>query len=486
VPTLILNAGTSTPTSLVVQRAGKAPPRVVGAVTPSANGANRSSVRGEAKVMPVVLTTFIDTAAEAAIKAAIMNGAQISCSGDLLANLQTLCSIDSYVANMVVGSSPQLWDVSFTVNEVNASTILMKYAPGDTVTGESFTTATGKAYRDINGLVAFAGLNVKRDGHYDFNDSVALSPSTLVEGPATNIALWSRDLSNAAWVKTNMTAARTSVGADGVAASASRLTATAANGTCTQSVTLASSQRFQSAYIKRITGVGAIQMTTDGGGTWTTLTLGAGFTRLSIPAQTVTNPNFGFRIVTSGDAIDVDFVQNETGACMTSPISTTTLAVLRPADLWSFPYPFPPGESTFYMRFIERGTVLTPGGTQFLIANAASASPALAGSAPAGFYRTTHLNGTTVTSTLAAAPAYSDTVELMFHFNDDGSVDISQCINSGAITTATQSAALAKASAWSGLFFWPNGSSASVNGYVAFKSIKGVTGARTMVEMRAA
>jgi hypothetical protein len=83
------------PINLVVQRAGKAPPRVVGTVTPSANGANRSSVRGEAKVMPVVLTTFIDTAAEAAIKAAVMNGATIPCSGDLLANIQTLCSIDA-------------------------------------------------------------------------------------------------------------------------------------------------------------------------------------------------------------------------------------------------------------------------------------------------------------------------------------------------------------------------------------------------------
>jgi len=41
----------------------------------------------------------------------------------------------------------------------------------------------------------------------------------------------------------------------------------------------------------------------------------------------------GFRIVTSGDAIAVDFVQEETGAFITSPIATTTATVTRTADI---------------------------------------------------------------------------------------------------------------------------------------------------------
>jgi hypothetical protein len=54
---------------------------------------------------------------------------------------------------------------------------------------------------------------------------------------------------------------------------------------------------------------------------------------LSIPTQTLANPTVGFRIVTSGDQIAVDFVQNENGAFGTSPIPTTTTAATRAADV---------------------------------------------------------------------------------------------------------------------------------------------------------
>ena len=376
--------------------------------------------------------------------------------------------------------------ISFTLHEVQPANVLLRYSPGDTITGESFTAATTRTYRDANGLVATAAIDVKRAAHYDINDLVANSPSLLLEDAATNIALQSRDLANAAWTKSaSMTAARTSVGADGAANGATRLTAVGVgNQTATQAVVLASSTRFMSAYIKRIVGTGAIQMTTDGGGTWTTVTITAGWTRVSIPAQTVTNPNFGFRIVTANDAIDVDFVQNETGTFMTSAIPTTTAAVTRGADLLSYPFTTPPQEMTVYVKFIERGTVAVATGTSFLIANAASASPAFAGYAPAGFYADIHLNTANVTSTLGTAPVYNDTAELCFRLFGDGSVDVSQSINGGAVTTATQSAALALASAWSGLLFWPNGSSASARGYTAIKSIKVVAGARSLARMR--
>jgi hypothetical protein len=53
---------------------------------------------------------------------------------------------------------------------------------------------------------------------------------------------------------------------------------------------------------------------------------------VTIPVQTLANPTVGFRIVTSGDAIAVDFVQNETGTGASSEIATTTAAVTRAAD----------------------------------------------------------------------------------------------------------------------------------------------------------
>jgi hypothetical protein len=76
-------------------------------------------------------------------------------------------------------------------------------------------------------------------------------------------------------------------------------------------------------------------MTMDNGATWTAITVTAGWTLVSIPTQTLTNPTVGFQIVTNGDAIAVDFVQNENGVFATSPIVTTTVSVTRALDVVS-------------------------------------------------------------------------------------------------------------------------------------------------------
>ena len=149
----------------------------------------------------------------------------------------------------------------------------------------------------------------------------------------TNVALYCRDLTNAAWTKTNCTAALNQVGIDGAANSASSLTATAGNATCLQAITLASSARFQSAFVRRLTGSGTVEMTMDNGSTWTAITVTSSWTRVSIPTQTLANPIVGFRIATSGDAIAVDFVQNENGTFATSPILTTSGSAARAADV---------------------------------------------------------------------------------------------------------------------------------------------------------
>jgi hypothetical protein len=181
-------------------------------------------------------------------------------------------------------------------------------------------------------------------GYYGLCEAVA----------ATNIVLWSRDLTNAAWTKSNVTATKDQAGIDGVANSATRLAATAGNGTALQAITLASSSRKQSAFVKRVVGSGTLEMTTDNGTTWTAVTVTASWTRVEIAAQTLANPTVGFRIGTSGDEIAVDFVQNELGApgVATSPIPTTTVAVTRAADVWtSTASSFPIG--TAFTSFID-------------------------------------------------------------------------------------------------------------------------------------
>lgn len=160
----------------------------------------------------------------------------------------------------------------------------------------------------------------------------------LIEPARTNRALWSRDLTNAVWVKTDVTAAMDQTGVDGLSGTASRLTATGANGTCLQSITAASAVSIMSCAIKRLVGSGTIEMTTDNGATWTAVTVTSSWTYVEIPAQTVTNPVCGFRIVTSGDSIAVDVVNNETGvstpatASRSNPIITTSATVTRNAD----------------------------------------------------------------------------------------------------------------------------------------------------------
>ena len=155
------------------------------------------------------------------------------------------------------------------------------------------------------------------------------------EAAATNNLLHSRDLSNAAWTtKTNITAAKTATGLDGLVNTATTLTATAADAIILQPITLASAARCASAYVKRRTGTGTISFTQDGGSTWTDITAqinDSAWSRVQI-TSTLADPSTGFKISTSGDEIDVDVVQNEAGAEDTSPIITTTATVTRSSD----------------------------------------------------------------------------------------------------------------------------------------------------------
>ena len=121
---------------------------------------------------------------------------------------------------------------------------------------------------------------------------------------------------------------------DGIANTATTLTATAADAIILQPITLASEARCASAYVKRRTGTGTISFTQDGGSTWTDITSqinSSTWSRVQI-TSTLANPSVGFKISTSGDAIDVDCAQNEAGAVATSPIVTTIAAVTRNAD----------------------------------------------------------------------------------------------------------------------------------------------------------
>lgn len=199
-----------------------------------------------------------------------------------------------------------------------------------------------------------------QNGHYQLVPAATPRVSDkglLIEPAATNVVIRCRDLTQAAWVAVNMTTALDQTGIDGAANSASSITATAGNATILQTDVLGSSSRRASAFVKRITGSGVVNMTTDGGSTWVAVTVTdtLNWTRVNIPAQTVVNPITGFQIVTNGDKIAVDFVQNEVGPIPTSPILTAAASVTRSLDVVKFgflPQFVNPLYGTLYAEFM--------------------------------------------------------------------------------------------------------------------------------------
>jgi len=181
--------------------------------------------------------------------------------------------------------------------------------------------------------------------YFDTDSSgVAIPDATMLGAhidPAskTNNLLYCRDLTNAAWVKTNATAAKTQTGIDAVANSCSLLTATAANATILQTITAAATAACSGFWVKRSVGTGSIFFTRNGGVDWldiTSLINSSTFTCVKIENTSVTNPQVGFKIATSGDAIIVDAGLNHAGTTLTLPIFTTSAAVTRAADVLTY------------------------------------------------------------------------------------------------------------------------------------------------------
>lgn len=233
----------------------------------------------------------------------------------------TLVSTGAY--NNQIGPAPSNGSYSYTGT---GKGIYVAYSAISTVTYESAPRSQDLV--QTNGAAYYGA-------RFD-NTTGGTALGLLLEESRTSVVLYARDLTNAAWTKTNITATLNQTGIDGVSNSASSITASAGNGTVLQSITLASSQRSQSAYVKRLVGSGTIFMTTDGGTTWVDVTsqISASYALVSIPAQTVTNPNVGFKITTNADSIAVDWVQNENGAFPTSrmpPITAGTIT--RAADV---------------------------------------------------------------------------------------------------------------------------------------------------------
>ena len=143
-----------------------------------------------------------------------------------------------------------------------------------------------------------------------------------------------RDMSDAGWVVSNMTKG-TTTGIDGTASAAATMTATAGNATVLFTTVLGAAVRTFSAWVSRVTGTGTVNITGDNGSTWTPIVLTATPTQFQFTTASAANPVVGFRVVTSGDAIKVDFnTLEQTTFANPTPIPVN---VSKAADVLTFP-----------------------------------------------------------------------------------------------------------------------------------------------------
>lgn len=201
-------------------------------------------------------------------------------------------------------------------------------------------TRTSVAWTKLSsGLWAAVGSGTPRSCYLGQDTAVGAYGGFYSEGPGTQLVTPSasiRDMTDASWVATTVTATKTATGIDGVTNSASTITATGAAGTILQTLVAAASSRTYSCWIKRRTGTGTILLL-QGATTLdvTALINSSTYTRVSLNAS-VLNVAFGIQIATNGDALDVDFNQFESGTIPSSPMQTSGSSV-RQADVLTYP-----------------------------------------------------------------------------------------------------------------------------------------------------
>lgn len=238
-------------------------------------------------------------------------------------------------------------------------------APVFTAKGEAIyfaNTTVAECYSNDGQTLTQCGVNQPR-----VSSGTAASTQLGIwkESVRNNLALHSRDLSQAVWAKVTMACPRTATGMRNDANGASRCTASGANSTVIQAIVTAAATRNTSFHIKRVTGTGGVEVTRDNGATWTAVTASlsttlwkrvaseevpgcAGGNCITVAAMTsgIANPSIGIRLVTSGDAVDVDFVQDEETETASTPIVNAGVALSRDLDVIDLPAVVSPTAAT--------------------------------------------------------------------------------------------------------------------------------------------
>jgi hypothetical protein len=360
--------------------------------------------------------------------------------------------------------------------------------------------------------IATAAINTARDGHFETvsgTDTRAL----LLEAPRTNALTYSNDFTNVAYTAVNVSAALNAVGPDGIANGASTVTENSANGnhlyTRPSGSFTANTTQTVSFFVKahgRTRGrvnlangpdnfqidfdltAGTVSTSVNGGGSVSfsrIVAYGAGWYRVAVAGKVNGASTTGTLGIILEDASgNVSYVGDGTSGlqfwCLqheadvpapSSPITTTTVAVTRATDSFSFPFPYTPQAMTVYTKHVEGGTTIT-GGRLWQISDAGVATPTILVAASGG-YQASHFNGATSVSTASGpAPSVGDLVEIRMVLDATGAVLVGTSINGGAESVTAASGPAALAAAWSGNLLWLNSSGASNQGTNSFLAVK--------------
>lgn len=339
---------------------------------------------------------------------------------------------------------------------------------------ETYVRPGPARYVDRDGVVRLAADDRLRVEYFDVDgDGVFEVPAIVTEDSAFNEVLWSRDLTNAAWTKTNCTAVLDQVGADGESNLATRLTATAGNATCQQAIASAGDQqRAASAFVRRISGAGVVEMTMDGGGSWTEIELTGAWKRFALPLQTLANPTVGFRITTSGDEIAVDFAQEEPDGSVSSLMPSDGAQGSRVAATLTLPRRVGREALSIFVDIVEDGFF---GNTRLVQLGEAFTNPELYLRAEPTGYRLRHSDssGAVVSPSGLTIPQRLERVRLLCTLYADGSIQLHQRIGTGGVETTGRSAGLDMIDGWSGPDIGVNSLSIGPVHLVALKVIRG-------------
>jgi len=215
----------------------------------------------------------------------------------------------------------------------DGSTLSLDFTTGVLDPRLTFTRSTTGTFTNASGLVASAAINTPR---FDYDPTTLQPRGLLIEGSANNLLNWSESFASSGGTNNNWgdtSISRTTGQADPAGGTTAILfTASAGNATVISSAAIGTSaQRTFSIWLRRVTGTGNIQFTTDNGTTWTTQAITSSWVRYTFPATTAAQ-RVGIRIVTSADAIEMWGAMLEAGSGASSYIPTGASQGSRAAD----------------------------------------------------------------------------------------------------------------------------------------------------------